>query len=80
MEPLTILRAISSTEPVMFGEFCGALGSDKPDNREDWRTLFLQLERLEAEGLVDVERMGGKIETLILTDAGSDKVREANRK
>lgn len=80
MEPLTILRAISSHELSSFGEFCGALGSEKPTNNDEWRVLFLQLERLEADGLVEIERLGNKIDTLILTIDGADRVREANRR
>lgn len=80
MEPLTILRAIPSTECASFGEFCNALGSDKPTDRDEWRVLFLQLEKLEADGLVEIERLSDKIDTLILTDAGADKVREENRR
>ncbi len=72
-----ILAAVSSTECVDFGEFCGGPGADRPEagDRAGWRDVFTLLGDCEREGLVEVERVGGKIETLILTPAGAAKVR-----
>lgn len=77
MNELNILKAISSTEVSTFGEFCGALGTEKPTDRIEWRQLFLQLEKLEVDGLVEIEcaNKGGSIETLILTDSGAAAVK-----
>lgn len=80
MDEMTILKAIPSTKEASFNEFVNGLGSDKPTDRDEWRVLFLQLERLEADGLVEIERLGDRIDTLILTTEGADKVREANRR
>ena len=74
-----ILTAISATEPSTFGELCQGLGSDKPDCKEDWYILFKTLESFEERGLVEIERMGDKIDTLILTSLGAERAREALR-
>lgn len=70
-----ILQAIPSTEPADFREFCQALGSERPENSAEWSVLFRQLEKLEVDELVEVERTRGKIDTLILTEAGAARVR-----
>lgn len=72
-----ILTSIGATECSTFREFCRELGSEKPDNKTDWHILFKTLEALEASGLVEVERTGNAIDTLILTDLGSERAREA---
>ena len=72
-----ILCAIGSTEPSTFNEFLEGLNGDKPDNRDEWRVLFLTLEALEAQELVTIERVRGRIDTLILTDLGAERAREA---
>ena len=76
----TVLRAIPSTEPADFGEFCYALGSEKPDNSTEWALLFRQIEKVEADGLVEVERTHGKIDTLILTEEGTARVKQSYRR
>lgn len=72
-----ILAAISSTSISDFGEFCSGLGADRPEagDRAGWREVFTLLGDCERDGLVEVERVDGKIETLILTPAGAGKVR-----
>ncbi len=72
-----ILAAIGSTETSDFNDFCSGLGADRPDagDRAGWREVFTLLGDCEREGLVEVERVGGKVETLILTEAGAAKVR-----
>jgi hypothetical protein len=74
-----ILRAIPSTEPASFGEFCNELGADKPDCRDDWAILFKLLDKLEHDGLVTIDRLGRRVDSLILTDAGADRVRSLRR-
>lgn len=73
----TILQAIPSTEPASFREFCNALGSDCPERgeREDWAELFDCIREAEGNVLIEVERSGNSIETLILTEAGAATVR-----
>lgn len=72
----TILSAIGSTEPSSFNEFCSALGSDRPDNKDDWRDLFGQLNKLEFNGLVIIDRDANrKIGSLVLTTEGSNLIR-----
>jgi hypothetical protein len=73
-----ILTAISSTEPTTFGELCRGLGSDKPESRDEWRQFFLTLDSFEESKLVEIERdRNDRIETLILTDVGAERAREA---
>ncbi len=71
-----ILTSIGSTEASTFREFCRELGDDKPDDRTDWHILFKTLESLEECGLVEIERSGRDIDTLILTDLGAERARE----
>jgi hypothetical protein len=77
-----ILRAISFTESCSFGEMCRGLGDEKPErgDRAGWRQLFLQLEKLEADGLVEISRLGKDIDTLQLTEAGAARARAADRR
>lgn len=76
MDEDVVLAAIGSTEPSSFSEFCRAL-KDCPmkGDREGWREVFATLEWLEHQGLVTIERSGRSIESLILTDAGADRIR-----
>lgn len=71
-----ILAAIGSTEATTFSEFCHAY-ADCPEKgeREAWRELFDALRELERDGLAEVERAGRNIQSLMLTDAGADRVR-----
>lgn len=75
MNSITILKAIPSTELADFGEFCTALGADKPDDRAGWADLFSTLSDLEEHGLIEVSRSGRTIDTLILTEAGTALVK-----
>jgi hypothetical protein len=77
MDEDNILAAIGSTEPSSFNEFCSGL-KDCPakGDREGWREVFATLEWLERQKLVVIERSGRSIESLILTDAGADRIRE----
>jgi len=72
-----ILAAIGSTEPSTFVEFCKSLGSDCPEKGDtsEWPELFANLEYLEHQKLVTIERDQRRIESLQLTDAGADRVR-----
>jgi len=72
-----ILAAIGSTEPSTFNEFCRGL-KDCPTKGDTagWREVFTTLDKLEREKLVKIERNGRSIESLILTDAGADRIRE----
>jgi hypothetical protein len=71
-----ILRAVSSTEPCTFSEFLHGL-PDVPErgDKEAWAELFDKLEMFENLGLVEIERNGGRIESLVLTEAGTAKVK-----
>jgi hypothetical protein len=71
-----VLAAIGSTEPSTFNEFCRAL-KDCPvkGDTAGWREVFATLEWLEHQKLVVIERNGRSIESLILTDAGADRIR-----
>lgn len=82
MDEAIILNAISYTEVSSFGEFCRALGTEKPErgDRDGWRQLFLQIEKLEADGLIAVDRLGRSIDTLQLTEAGAARVRAESKR
>lgn len=71
-----ILSAIGSTEPSTFAEFCREL-KDCPERGDTagWREVFTLLDDLAKAGFVEVEKTDGKIDTMILTDAGADRVR-----
>jgi hypothetical protein len=75
---IDILLATGATEPSTFNEFCRGL-RDCPErgDREGWADLFKTIGSAERLGLVEVERLNGKIETLILTEAGAAKARAA---
>lgn len=77
MNEMLILSAIGSTEESSFFDFVSALGSEKPDkgDRDAWRQLFMQIEKLEVDGFVEVCRTGRSIDSLILTEAGAARVR-----
>lgn len=78
MDVDTVLAACSSSEPSTFSELCAGLGDSCPDkgDKSAWRDLFQTLDNCERDGLVDIDRVGGKLESVILTDAGADRVRE----
>lgn len=78
MSTPTLLRAIPSTEPTDFREFLNCLGIDAParGDHAGYAELFEELRALEALGLVEVERTGGSIESLMLTPLGAERVRE----
>ena len=74
---MPVLNAVSSTEVSTFNEFCRALGGSCPERGEqdEWAELFDCVKAAESLDLIEVERVGGKIDTLILTEAGAAKVR-----
>ena len=76
MDGDVILAAIGSTESSTFSEFCRAL-KDCPAKGDTagWREVFETLNDLERQGLVVIEREERRIESLILTDAGADRIR-----
>ena len=76
MDDDKILSAIASTEETSFNEFCQALAGDCPEGRDEWREMFKTLRRLENEGLIEVSKLDGKIDGLILSEAGANRIRE----
>lgn len=77
MKTETILAAIGSTEPSTFVEFLQDLGAECPErgDKAGYRELFNDLNKLERERLVTVDRQDGKIEWLQLTEAGAIRIR-----
>lgn len=75
MDDDKMLSAIASTEETSFSEFCHALGSDCPEGRDEWREMFQTLRRLESKGLIKVSKLDGKIDGLILSEAGANRIR-----
>jgi hypothetical protein len=74
----SILGSAGSTEPSDFGELLRGMGDEAPErgDREGWRSFFDSLGMLENLGLVDVDRIGGKVNSVMLTPKGADKARE----
>lgn len=75
MDDDKILSAIGSTEETSFNEFCQALADDCPDNKDEWREMFQTLRRLENEGFIEVSKLDRKIDGLILSEAGANRIR-----
>jgi hypothetical protein len=75
MDDDKVLAAIGSTEETSFNEFCQALADGCPDGRDEWREMFARLRRLENEGLIEVSKLDGKIDGLILSEAGANRIR-----
>jgi len=71
MELDVLLLCIGSTEPSSFNEILQALGDDKPE----WRDLFRALDEAERKDLIEIDRVNGKIDSVILTEAGAAHVR-----
>jgi hypothetical protein len=82
LDKIILLGAISSTDPISFREFCGALEHNKPEDTQEWREMFAILREVEAEGLVEIDRAtaNGDIDSLILTEAGAAHLRAARRR
>lgn len=76
-----LLGAIPSQESASFNEFLSALGDEAPERGDSagFRDLFVDLERLEAQGLVEIDRVQNRISELILTESGTAQTREAQR-
>jgi hypothetical protein len=76
-----VLSAIGSTEASSFSEFCEALGGDCParGDKASWRELFQTLRGLEEAGCVVIERDDRSIRSLLLTQAGANRVRSSSQ-
>lgn len=70
MKLKTLLSAVGSTEETTFGELCSALGDDRPEDKSEWRDLFLSIDAAENNGQIEVSRSGRQIDSLILTESG----------
>lgn len=76
-ELMEILRACPSTEPATFSEFLRGLPSPPmKGEREEWASLFRQIEYAESLDLIEVERTNGKIESLMLTQDGIGRLKK----
>lgn len=75
-DDLNFLSIIGSTEETTFNELCAGLGDDRPQERSEWRLLFLRIERYEADGYLEVSRLNGRIEGMMLTEQGAALIRE----
>lgn len=78
-ETTRILINISSEEPSSLNEVLRGLGDDAPERgqKQEWYVFFRQIEALEELGLVEVARLNNRVETLQLTDIGTERAREA---
>ena len=75
-DDLKFLELIGSTEETSFNELISMLGDDKPQERSEWRTLFLRIERYEADGYLEVSRAQGRIDGMQLTESGAALIRD----
>lgn len=75
---LDLLGHIGSTEETTFNELCRALGDDCPREKSEWRELFNRINDLERQCYIEVSRLGGKIDGIILTEAGANLIRDRN--
>lgn len=78
MDKDRLLDCVGSTEPSTFSEFLRALEDDCPEkgDKPAWAKLFSLIEECERDGLLVVERVKGKVDSLQLTPEGADAVRD----
>lgn len=79
MNTITLLSSIGSTEPSTFNEMCHGLEGDCPEKGDSaaWGELFETIRGAETLGLIKVDRVGGRIDSLILTPTGVERLRES---
>ncbi len=77
-QDLDLLSHIGSTEETTFNELCRALGDDCPREKSEWRELFARINDLERQLYVEVTRLNGKIDGMILTESGANLIRDRN--
>lgn len=77
-QDLDLLGHIGSTEETTFNELCRALGDDCPGEKSEWRKLFQRINDLERQCYIEVSRLNGKIDGIILTESGANLIRERN--
>lgn len=75
---LDFLSLIGSTEETTFNELCAQLGDDRPRERGEWRALFMRIEGYERDGYIEVSRLNGKIDGMLLTEPGAALIRDRN--
>lgn len=79
IDELNLMRLIWSTEPMRFFDLCNALRlvGECPvkGDKQEWAILFSRLNTIEKLQWIECTRIGRSIETLQLTDLGSDVVR-----
>jgi hypothetical protein len=77
-----ILTSVGSTEPTTMHELFGAMRDDLPEkgDHEGWAEFFRTIHALQDSDLIEVERdRENRISSLILTDLGAERAREAQR-
>lgn len=76
---MQILSCISYTEPTGFGELCGNLRQldlcPEKGDKIGWSEIFNDLNYLNQQGYLSVEKIGGKIEELQITDKAADLIK-----
>jgi hypothetical protein len=74
----TILRVITSVNPISFNDFCSALKRNCPakEDKAGWRGLFGKLREAETSGLVVISRdEDNKIINLLLSAKGAELIK-----
>ncbi len=77
-----ILVNVGSTEPTTMHELFNLMRDDLPGKGDNkgWAEFFGIIRALETSELIEVERdRDNRISTLILTDLGAERAREAQR-
>jgi predicted trehalose synthase len=70
-----LLGAIGSEEASTYKEFLNGLDGDVPSDRAGWSEMFANLRQLESEGLIEISRSNGQIDSLQLTGDGKAQAR-----
>lgn len=71
---MVLLNSIGSTEPSDFNEICAGLKSQDslPEGKAEWSSFFRLLDDCESKGLIELDKIKGKIESAQLTENGVD--------
>jgi hypothetical protein len=79
MDKEKLLGLIWSSEPIDFSSLCEALrdAGMYPESKPEWGKVFRALDDLASDGLIEIEKLGGKFSAAQLTHAGADRVRGA---
>lgn len=71
------LEEFNELNPIALEVFCFQLGPDMPEDQVEWDILYSEIESLEEENLIEVNRDSEDyIESLAITDEGLERLTE----